>query len=1368
MCGVFFQERKKIKTYETEELNATVESDKSVDRSSRTKKRKLWDGDGCSDNEKRAGRSYKRMASGSSVSRQNSSSSSSSSSSRNSSSSEDSQESDDGTRQDRGSSVDAEGSGKSASLIEWSRFEESAAKLTAAVEGGGSDDDKQSITSENRKLRDGDDSRDSVLPCNDAKLRKEGTSTETSKVEKCASVPAEVVKKVLVSPSIADKLQEKLLRLQRSSKEFKDAEDASSEGISGTMSEEQTVENKTEKDSKGFEDCETLSVGVKESDGMTNFNLETSSHVKTRKAEDGEISREENNDSSDLQEETDKRERSESPVVNKTPLRAEPKCYGKKYLPRVVLHNLVLPPGKILAGKIRGVTGNIVSDQKLLATKAKHFLLPAGSKQDQEIAPKEQHTCKITSDEDNRKTSCPESLLKNRLEFPSVYETCTSYDSKMLGQNLDVAKKDSNVNPEIFPCSFISAHEPNVVGSDKLHVVQNCGSTDVKMKGIMSDNSSESGDGDIVMDFSKRTPEHGYSKCSYNDSVFENGAKTVNASKVHDIESSKQAEAIAENGVKLDGHHLSLSATEHTQEKSSALEPAQKIVKDSEASQYSAEELKAGSNVGTDCIRKEVTASDIPPGDRDAVCGSQSKTVVISSSVSDSGNAGLNPVQNRSESESPTEEENTNATSGAHNVGKTAYQESDLPSAEATCTGDNKELSASSSSSPKDNCGVSLKLSIPQSAVLKVYPAKTNKALDKKMTESKITELNKSELFRSNVTVTPTAVVSACAEEEVVADRADTSVVSASAGKEDVADGADTSVVSAVAGKEDVADRADTSVVSASAGKEDVADRADTSVVGAIAGKEDVADRADTSVVSASVGKEDVADRADTSVVSASAGKEDVADSADTSVVSASAGKEDVADSADTSVVSASAEKEDVADRADTTTLKATDGFSIFDKKIKEEPLDPDELVAESSTASILTLPSCESLAKTSLELARQKGANGDKFNKGKIILNKKHTVSLLDDKDRLASNDSPSSLSEKDGIFPSLFLDPSITITVINDKQSETAEAPLLGRSKVGGGDINVSELRASVNLSKDISLTVVGAGYDEHHSSSAKGMSGPVTSLDMECDHESENDSRNSSTNATSGLVPVTVQNSVTRQNTTNKQKKVRPSSGSETLQARSRARKSFPNRPVFTNIKGKSHPELVNGVGAFGNKLSTQRRNSTGTNSNSSDSRRNSYATSPQEMLISTQQAGDTITENFGGNDNNNNNNNNPGSAMVVLPPMLGNPTTNHIQALRAVNSNIGSPSHIVNSGPDMIPSRMMQVPHNQTHPVGSGTKISPAGQGHSRMPPQLQPRPPGPLLSQHPPSVPSEAGPMSAELNRHAHKVLIILLVLVNYN
>lgn len=1231
MWGIFFQERKKNKTYEAEESNATVENHKSVDRRSKTKTRKLWDGDGCSDNEKRSSRLYRRTASGSSMSRQNSSNSSSSSSggsssSGSSSSSEDSQESDDGTRQDRGSSVDAERSGKSASLIEWSRFEESAAKLNAGVEGGGSDEDKQSITSENRKLRDADDSRDSVLPCNDAKVRKEGSNTEISKVEKSTSVPTEVVKKVLLSPSIADKLQEKLLRLQRSSKEGKDAEDASSEGISETVLDKQKMENKSEKDSKSSEDHETSSVGAKESDGTKNFNLETL-HDKTRMPEDGGSGRDRNNDLSGSEDEKAKRERSESPVVNKTPLRAEPKCYGKKYLPRVVLHNLVLPPGKILAGKISGVTGDIVSDQKLLTAKAKHFLLPAESKEDQKVSPDEQNTCKVASVEDNRNTSCPESLLKNSSEVSIIHETCTSHDTESSGQNIDVAKRDSSVTPEVSPCSLLSSHKPDVDESEKLHVVQNCDPTDVK-KSVMSDSSSESGDGDIVMDSSKRTPEHGYSKCSFSDSFFENGAKTVNSSKVQDTESSEQTKAVAVKGVELDDDQHTLSATEHTQEKGSTLEPAQEVVKESEALQSSTEESEAGSTMGTESLSKEVTATGIPPGDGATVCVSQSKTVVISSSVSDSGNTDLNPVQNRSEGEPPTEEQNTSAFPGAHNADEAAYQESDLPNKEAACTEDDREHSVASNNSPNDNSDVSIKLSIAQTAVLKVYPAKTNKALDKKVTDSKMSELNKTEmLFQSDVSVTPT------------------------------------------------------------------------------------------------------------------------------------------------SVVSASPEKKDVADRADTTAPKETDGFSLIGKKIKEEPLDPDELVAESSSTSTLRLSGCESLAKTSPELMRRKGADGDKFNKGKIIFNKKLTVSMLDDKDRLVSNDSPSSLSEKEGIFPSLFLDPSITITVINDKQSETPEAPVLGRSKVGSGDLNVSELRASVNLSKDISLTVVGAGYDEHHSSSAKGVSGPVASLDMECDHETENDSCTSSTNAACALVPVTIQNSMTRQNSTNKQKKLKLSGGSESLQARSRARKSFPNRPIFPNLKGKSHPELVNGVGSFSNKSSTQRRNSAGTNSNSSDSRRSSYATSPQEMLISTQQSGDTITENFGGNDNNNNN---PGSAMVVLPPMLGNPTTNHIQALRAVNSNIGSPSHIVNSGPDMIPSRMMQVSHSQTHPAGNGTKIAPAGQGPgvptgtSRMPPQLQPRPPGPLLSQHPPSVPSEAGPMSAELNRHAHKVLINLLLTVDYN
>jgi hypothetical protein len=341
-----------------------------------------------------------------------------------------------------------------------------------------------------------------------------------------------------------------------------------------------------------------------------------------------------------------------------------------------------------------------------------------------------------------------------------------------------------------------------------------------------------------------------------------------------------------------------------------------------------------------------------------------------------------------------------------------------------------------------------------------------------------------------------------------------------------------------------------------------------------------------------------------------------------------------------------------------------------------------------------------------------------------------------------------------------------SVTNEIVSDQKPHSREekCPLLpaepkkaqervGKSKVSSNYINVNELRRSVNLSKDISLTVVGAGCGGHSISAKDMSSGSVTPLEMESDHD---DSHNSSMNATSASVPVTAQNAVMGENSINKQKKQKSSVGNNSLQARSRARKSFPNRPVIPNVKVKSHPELDNGVGAFSNKSSVVRRSSVGTNSNSSDSRRSSYGTSPQEMLITAQQLGDA-----GGSDNNNNN---PGSAMVVLPHALGNPTTNHIQALRTVNNNIGAPSHIANSGPDMMPSRMMQGPHNQPHSVGNGTRISPAGQGPgaaagaSRMPPQLQPRPPGPLLSQHPPSVPLEAGPVSAELNRHAHKVL----------
>lgn len=1278
-----FQERNKTQTFDTDGLNIAVVSDKSVDkRRRRSEKRKLWERGGCSGDEKKASWSCKRTASGSREFQQNSSSS------------EDSHESDEGTQQDKGNSVGAEGSGKSASLIEWSRFEESAAKLTVGVEGGGSDEDKQSIASDDRKLRDADDIRDNVLPCNGAKVN-EGesgnkTGIESSEVKRNVRVTAsEMVKKVLTGPSIADKLQEKLLRLERSSEEYKDSEETVTEAISESMSEEHKasseVEKKTGEGSEISEDSESLSIRTKESDAVKNLNIEISG--RTIKSKDGD-SRRDSKDS-DLSgsekngEQESQRGRSESPVVNKTPLKAEPKCYGKQYSPKVVLYNLVLPPGKILQGKVRSVTKEL-ADQKPPAAEQEHPLLPAEPKQAPEISPEEQCTHKITTAHDSGKASCLESLLTNRSEAYVNHKTDTSHGSEFSDQKFDVTREENSINPESLSCSFPSSHKPNVVETDNLKMVENDGPADVKTKVAVSDNSSESGDSDIVMDSSKRTPEHGYSRCSIDDSLLENDHKMLESSNIEATKPSEQIKAVIERDVEQYDDQSSRSASapvqekgivlESVQEKGFVLEPVrekvivletdqeevsvsepdqenfskseaiqenvtvsesvQETVKESEVVQSPTEEPESGAVMDTEAVNKDITANESLPDDKDAVHGSQSKTVVICSSASNPVNKDLDPLEKRSEREHLTEEANTNDISETNNMEQSTDKVSNPVTKEATCTDENEDERVHSfegSNSCKDNSEVSVKLSIPQTAVLKVYPAKTCKALDKKIKDVKTSELSRTEaLLGSGVTITPTTAVTTPAEMEAGANK------------------------------------------------------------------------------------------------------------------------------------------------TSTTTVEEMNCSGIVDKKIKEEPLDPDELVAESlSSGSTSTLSSNQNSAKSSPELkghysqAEKKEADGDKCNKGKVIFNKKLTLALLEDKERLSSNDSPSSVSEKDGIFPSLFLDPSITITVINDKQSENVDVPVSGKSKVSGSDINVNELRASVNLSKDISLTVVGAGYGGRTGSTKEISSGPMTPLDMECDHESDHDGlHNSSVNPASALIPLTVQNTTMGQSNTTKQKKQRPSGGSGSLQARSRARKSFPNRPIFPNVKVKSHPELVNGVGTFSNKSSLLRRNSAGTNSNSSDSRRGSYGTSPQEMLVSAQQSGgEAGAENFSGRDNNSSNNS--GSAMVVLPPMLGNPatsTTNHIQALRTVNGNIGAPSHIVNGVPDMMPSRIIQVPHNQTHPVGNGTRISPTGQGPgaaagpSRMPPQLQPRPPGPLLSQHPPSVPSEAGPVSADLIRHAHKVL----------
>lgn len=1205
---MFFQDGNKTQTSDTDELNTTVESD-IVDKRSRGEKRKLCDRDGYGEDEKRTNFSCKRTAIGSSACQWNSSSS------------EDSQDSDDGTQQEGRSSVGAEGSSKSASLIEWSKFEESAAKLTVGVEGGGSDEYKQIIALENRNLRDGDDSRDSVLPHSSAKARGGGTDFESSEVEKSARVTAsEVVKKVLAGSSIADKLQEKLLRLERSSEDCKDNEETSSEVISGSTSLEQDssaeADKKTEKCSENSEDCEVSSVRTKESDAVKNSNLEMRSD-RTRKSKVADAERHSIACNSSGSEQ--KRDRSESPVVNKTPLKGEPKRYGKQYSPRVVLYNLVLPPGKLLQGKARSVTNAIMSDQKPRTKEGKCPLLPAERRKAREIAPEDQCT-KATSVEYNGKTSCLESLVMNRLGVAVIHKTEGLHGSESTAEKSEVVKEESIIKPLSQPCLFHSSDKLIVVETDKLNVMGNNASTAVRMKVAVSDYSGESGDCDTLKDSSVRTPEHGYSKCGVNNFV-ENGAKIHEPSKMQDTKSSEQREVVGEKDVEQSGSQSSENASEPIQEKGRILEPVQETLKESEAIQSSREELEAELSMGMEPVSKEVTANESPPDDRGAISGSLSENIT-SNSASNPSDENLDAVEKRSEEELPPEEAVANKVPETSTTEEAAEEVSESASKIETCTeesrGDTIDLVANSSSC-KDNSEVSIKLNTLQNTVLKVYPAKTNRALDKKVKDCKMSELRTEALLGNDVTITPAGVVSVPAEQENTENKTGTSV-------------------------------------------------------------------------------------------------------------------------------------------------KEMDGSNIADKKIKEEPLDPDELVAESSSsASASALSSIQNSAKTSPELklhsspSEKKEADGDKFNKEKIMFSKKLPLAVLEDKERVASNESPSSLSEKDGIFPSLFLDPSITITVINDKQTETVDVPVLGKSKVSSNDINVNELRASVNLSKDISLTVVGTGYGGQSSLSKGVSSGSVTPLEMECERGSDHDdSRNSSLNATSASVPVTAQNAVLGQNSTNKQKKQKSSVGSNSLQARSRARKSFPNRPVFPSVKVKSHTELVNGVGTFSNKSSVVRHNSVGTNSNSSDSRRSSYGTSPQEMLITAQQVGDTS-----GSDNNNNN---PGSAMVVLPHVLSNPSTNHIQALRTVNNSIGAPSHVVNSGPDVMPSRMMQIPHSQPHSVGNGTRISPAGQGPSaaagasRLPPQLQPRPPGPLLSQHPPSVPLEAGPVSAELNRHAHKVL----------
>ncbi|XP_069701983.1 MYND-type zinc finger-containing chromatin reader ZMYND8 isoform X2 [Periplaneta americana] len=1232
------RERNKSQTSEADELNMALENEKFTDKN-RNEKRKTWERDGypeTSEDEKKGNQSRKRTASGSRVSRQ-------------SSSSEDSQESDGVNVQDRGNSASVEASAKSASLIEWSRFEESAAKLSVSVEVSGSDEDKHSVASDDRKLKDGDDSRENVLPSDDAKLTddEDMDKDESNEIERKARVAAsEVVKKVLSGPSIADKLQEKLLRLGMSNEESS-VEETSSEN----NRREQNVSNEKEEASEGSknsEDCETenLTGCAKEQGKTEDLHLETSCE-RTKNLLNG------GSDLSDIENDRElERDRSQSPVVNKTPLKSERKCYGKQYSPKVVLHNIVLSSDEKSRNKATGARKESDSEQTFSSNKDDRPLSPAQLKEEQETLSNDQHINESASNLDNSNTSPLDSSLKNRSSDAVNHKTDLLHDSST---ESGISNESNSIN---------SKSGSKVTENDEqVEMVENSG-----LKNVLNDNTSESGDGDIEMDSSKRTPEHGYSRISTENSV----AHTSETCEVDVLVSSEQKKA-------------SLKEEENRENVDSCVvsEPLQESTKESENAQRSEKESDSELAMESEAHNKEVTANESPPD-----TGTVNETEI----KSDDSESNLepqtpNPVENNSDETTGVAETPSDETTGI----------AETPSDETTGIAE----------TPSDETtGVAETPSSDKEEVVKSNISETDKV------EEQQTQQQNSQ-----------------SEEIPLADDHKDE-------GESVGGSGDNKSESDVVNKEN--DNKDESVV---VNKEN--DNKDES---------DVVNKENEQSATCTDTSKEVGENMtnDLNITQARLGN-------DVTITPAN-------------VISSSTEKEDREKAEASSSAKELEINSIADKKIKEEPIDPDELVTESSSVSSSAVSSTQSSTKSSPEPKKSIssenrdvgadkviGSDDKKFGKVKSLTSKKLNLSLLDDKERLASNDSPASVSEKDGIFPSLFLDPSITITVINEKQSDHVDIQTSSKSKVSGSDINVNELRASVNLSKDISLTVVGANYS---GTSKDAGPGPVTPLDMECDHESDHDDSNNSTNTTSStLIPLAVQNALSGQNNTSKQKKQRPSNSNESLQARSRARKSFPNRPILPNVKMKTHPELVNGVGTYGSKSSLLRRNSVGTNSNSSDSRRSSYGTSPHDMIISAQQSGDNVGENAGSSDNNNNN---PGSAMVVLPPMLGNPptsTTNHIQALRTVNGNIGAPSHLVNGGPDIISTRMMQVPHGQPHPGGNSARISPAGQGPgtSRMPPQLQPRPQGPLLAQHPPSVVSEAGPVSAELNRHASKL-----------
>ncbi|PSN52379.1 hypothetical protein C0J52_06722 [Blattella germanica] len=1403
------RETQKQRSYSKPEASENIDDLMDGDKLKKYEKKKTENENTEGDYSRRISRPRKRTASGSRASRQSSLSS------------ECSQESDITTQNKKNNSA------KSASLIEWSRFEESAVHISVGVEGLASDEDKQSVTSDDRKLtRDGDDSGDAVLPADCSKsIEGESENKTGNNVENTKSTNSQVVNKSFSGQSIVDKLQEKLLRLEGSS----DSDDA--------MSCKNGVEDKTKKtedDSKNPEDCETQNKPTVSSKKMSETDIESipeKTSVKTKEKQESSIT----------DKETTERERSKSPIVNKFPHKSDPKRYGKQYFPKVVLYNMVLPKDLNLSKE-----NNSEEDS---ATKQNSDKIVEQKDSVQEPICKSSSLVSETA-------SRLQNLLKNRIEESENHMTDTSHDSE---------SSSSQDNESDSIKLSLDEGEPDIEEEK-----------DAETNSTSSESMSDSGEGSVELDSLKHTPKHGYNRSGINGNPLEdnenpldddeksNNSDNVTVGTVVEMEvnneksgnSDKVAiETVTEKEKNEDEVNTSTTSIESTEDPNEEPKSMNKIN----------EEENSGVDIGLEPKTKEVTADESPPDkevpDEDVpstelLNTKSSKEILTDDQKSEKGKQGVDEEVDREVSDkkdlasdvTPTGFDDTvtegvdkNACDGngkdisnkddevddaesdkllnlehpednienvkdvsvegaettdninrartltVNNGGsddnadreseKDGNRESDKDSSmeidennrESDKDSNRKSYMGSNRESDKNSISESDKNIISESNkdsnresdkdCNKESDKGSNKESDKdssmeidennretdkgsnresdKDNSMEIDENNKENDKNSN------------RENEVINSESnnkssdpDVVLESERERKSNKGNGKESDNVSMLT-REDIKTE-----ISVDADKEH--DQHSNT-------ENDAEIQKDSSENDKQIANEDDSNDEDSSETNSS----NTAKYRSKSNKSLDKKIKELSDGSRTEATIGSGVTITPADSTKTAKSKSAgspatkEGDSTIEKHIKEEPVDPDEMLTESSVSSS-TLSSTSSTVSSAKSSPAGKQATGANEKKGsdvenglqtdKGLINKKLTV--LEDKERPSSNDSPASMSDKEGIFPALFLDPSITITVINEKQSDSVDEPSVSKTKVSGSDINVNELRASVNLSKDISLTVVGAGY----SGSSKE---PTTSLDMECVHESDPEDSENSTNTNSSSVPLNIPSTVAGQNAI-KQKKAKSSGGSESQLARSRARKSFPVKPTVSGIKVKSHPELVNGIGSLNNKTSV-RRNSSGGNSSSSDSRRSSFGTSPHEVLMPEHQPrGENINRNNSTSDNNNNGNNNNGSGMVVLPPLLGNPPvpiTNHIQALRAVNGSIGNPPHMTNGVADV---RMMPAPSGQSYQIPSNSRISPAGHGSnasgSRYPP-LHPRPAGPLLAQLPPTTPAEAGPVSAELDKH---------------